>query len=236
MALKIISDPGCLGLIREHSLKERFSLFGYPDGVYSLLPNRFFRNWLDEEPTVGECSLGKGSGFGVGSWVKYDAGEQNLRIGRFVSGGLNLRFLLNGQHEMRTISTCVFGGFGNGLSSAPLPQYSDTVVRNDVWIGDETMILGGSTIENGCVIGARSLVPPNFRSEPYGVYGGSPVRLIRLRFAEKVCEALQELQWWEMPTSWIRANNSFFLIDMSFDEGMSLEAIAELRRRKLGAS
>ena len=66
------------------------------------------------------------------------------------------------------------------------PQYVDSIIKNDVWLGDEVMMLGGGIIENGCVIGARSLLPPNFRSEPYGIYAGSPARLIRFRFSENV--------------------------------------------------
>jgi len=46
----------------------------------------------------------------------YDAGIQNLHIGKFVAGGLRLRFLLNGQHEMRTISTEMFSVYGNGFT------------------------------------------------------------------------------------------------------------------------
>lgn len=72
--------------------------------------------------------------------------------------------LLNGQHESRTISTYMLSIAGMGLENAPPPQYSDSIVKNDVWIGDEVMMLGGG------IIGARSLLPPNFRSEPYGIY------------------------------------------------------------------
>src|SRR5690606_25441782 len=111
-------------------------------------------------------------------------GVQSLRVGRFVAGGLRLRFLLNGQHEMRTISTFMFSICGNGLRNVPPPQYEDSIIKNDIWIGDEVMMLGGGVIEDGCVIGARSLLPPNFRSEPYGIYAGTPARLIRFRFSE----------------------------------------------------
>jgi len=154
--------------------------------------------------------------------------EQHLAIGRFVSGGQRLRFVLNGQHDMRTISTYMFALAGMDLCNARPPQYADTVVRNDVWIGDEVMVLGGGIIENGCVIGARSLLPPNFRSEPYGVYAGSPAKLIRYRFSEKVRAALIELAWWEMPLSWIRDNNAMFLQDMTEDDEAALDIIAKL--------
>ena len=58
----------------------------------------------------------------MGSIVKYDAGIQSLRVGRFVAGGLRLKFLLNGQHEMRTISTAMFSVLGMGLKNATPPN------------------------------------------------------------------------------------------------------------------
>ncbi|WP_429837942.1 hypothetical protein [Burkholderia gladioli] len=121
----------------------------------------------------------------MGSIAKYDGGLQKLSLGKFVAGGLRLRFLLNGQHDMRTISTAMFSVFGDGLRNAPPPQYADTVIHNDVWIGDEALFLGGSVVESGCVIGARAVIPPNFRAEPYGVYVGSPAKLVRFRFPER---------------------------------------------------
>jgi len=165
--------------------------------------------------------------------VKYDGNHQSLRVGRYVSGGLRLRFLLNGQHDMTGISTCLFSALGQGLQSLPMPQYGDTVLKNDIWIGDEAMFMGGSCIENGCVIGARTVVPPNFKTEAYGIYAGSPARLIRFRFPEKVREALQELAWWELPLAWVKEHNNAFLMRIAeMDEGQVLEALQELQASK----
>ncbi|HMD70040.1 MAG TPA: hypothetical protein VKF41_01780 [Bryobacteraceae bacterium] len=97
------------------------------------------------------------------------------------------------------------------------------------------MMLGGGVVENGCIIAAQSRLSPNFRSEPYGVYGGAPARLIAFRFSEKIREKLLDLAWWEMPLQWIRENNDFFLLDLLADEGRSLEAIAQLKERKLAS-
>lgn len=226
--MQILTEDDFSGEVPDHPWAPQFAVMGYAEGGYSFFPHGFFRDWLDQEPTNGYFYIGRCSSVGVGSIVKYDAGAQHLAIGRFVAGGLRLRFLLNGQHEMKTISTYMFSIAGMGLQNAPPPQYGDTVVKNDVWIGDEVMVLGGSVIENGCVIGARSLLPPNFKSEPYGVYAGSPAKLIRYRFSEKVRAALVELAWWEMPLSWIRDNNAMFLQDMTEDEDAALEIIAGL--------
>lgn len=74
------------------------------------------------------------------------------------------------------------------------------------------MFLGGSTIENGCIIGARTLVPPNFKSEPYGIYVGSPARLVRFRFSERIREKLLELGWWDMSMPWLQKITAISLL------------------------
>ena len=94
------------------------------------------------------------------------------------------------------------------------------------------MFLGGSKIENGCVIGARTVVPSNFKSEPYGVYVGSPARLVRFRFSERIREKLLELEWWDMSMPWLQKNNDRFLVDLTADEGRSMEILTELLRAK----
>lgn len=227
--MQIVTEDDYIGVLSEHPVAGQFTVLGYADGTTSNFPHGFFRDWLDQEPQEGTCYIGRCSGFGVGSIAKYDGAQQSLGVGRFVAGGSRLRFLLNGQHEMRTISTYMFSVAGPGMLNGLPPQYGDTIIKNDVWIGDEVMVMGGSVIENGCVIGARSLLPPNFRSEPYGIYGGSPARLIRYRFTEKVRAALLDLAWWDMPLSWIRDNNALFVKDMTLDEDAALEIIAMLK-------
>ena len=230
--MQITTDPDYCGLAEDHAWAKQFTLLHYSQGGYSLIPHNFFRDWLDQEAQTGNFYIGKCSGFGVGSLVKYDAGLQSLRVGRFVAGGLRLQFLLNGQHESRTISTYMFSIAGQGLKNAPPPQYGDSIVKNDVWIGDEAMMLGGGIIENGCIVGARSLLPPNFRSEPYGIYAGTPARLIRFRFSDKVREALLNLAWWEMPMIWLRDNNDLFLHDLTTDDAKALAIIEELAQSR----
>lgn len=230
--VNISTEDDFVGVSDAHPLAKQFLVLEYEDGALTTIPHRFFRNWLDEEAQGGSFYIGRCSGFGVGSLVKYDAGAQSLCVGRYVAGGLRLRFLLNGQHETRTISTYMFCGQGMGLRNAPPPQYADSIIKNDVWIGDEAMMLGGGIIENGCIIGARSVLPPNFRSEPYGVYVGAPARLVRYRFSEQVRAALLDLAWWEMPLSWVRENNDFFLLDMTADDQQVLPVIASLRANR----
>lgn len=63
-------------------------------------------------------------------------------------------------------------------------QQSDikpVIIGNDVWIGANSIILKGSTLLNGCVIGANSLTNEKTTTEEYGIYAGSPIKFIKFR-------------------------------------------------------
>lgn len=233
--MNIDTEKDCMGVDSNHPMAKHFDVLTYKDGLFSTLPKGFFQDWLGMPSNVGTMSIGKCSGFGVGSIVKYDAGKQNLRVGRFVSGGLRLKFILNGQHETNTMSTSMFSYFHPELRNPQPPQYSDTIIKNDVWIGDEILMLGGGEINNGCIIGARSVLPPNFRSEPYGIYAGNPARLIRFRFSEKIIESLNDLAWWDHSdlVNWLRRINLYFLYDFNEDEAKTLDLLAEVKAIKM---
>lgn len=229
--MNISTEIDCCGIDHDNPLADKFTILKYGDGTFSTIPNGFFRDWLDQDVMQthgGVFYIGKCSGLGIGSVAKYDGIAQCLKIGRYVSGGLRVKFLLNGQHETRTISSYMFSVLNNGMSNVLPPQYADIVIKNDVWIGDGALFLGGAVIEDGCIIGARTVVPPNFKSEPYGVYAGSPARLIKFRFSEKVRNALIALAWWELPVEWIKCYNAGFLEDLTRDESQSLEMIENL--------
>lgn len=232
--MNIDTDSDCLGFDPNHPLANKFDVLVYRDGLFSTLPKNFFQNWLGDTSQIGTMHIGKCSGFGVDSLVKYDSDAQALHVGRFVSGGLRLKFILNGQHETRAMSTSILSFIHPALKSPTLPQYGHSVIKNDIWIGDEVMMLGGGTIENGCIIGARSLLPPNFTSEPYGIYVGSPARLVRFRFTDKVIESLLELAWWDAPdlANWLKRVNRYFLVDFTQDESKTLDLLAEVKAHK----
>ncbi|WP_083215119.1 acetyltransferase [Comamonas aquatica] len=234
--MNIQTEENFCGLDKKSPLSKNFNILRYEDGSMSTIPHGFFRDWLDNDlldAGFGDFYIGRCSGVGVGSVVKYDTATQSLKIGRYVAGGLRLKFILNGQHDMESISIAMLSFFADGLKNTPVPQYQDTVIKNDVWIGDEAMFLGGSVVENGCVIGARSLVPPNFKSEPYGVYVGSPARLVRFRFSEKIRELLLQLEWWNMPLNWLRVENDKFLLNLArMAEGAAIDVLQGLIESK----
>lgn len=52
----------------------------------------------------------------------------------------------------------------------------------------------GNTIPEGVVIGALSFVPPEFDLQPWSVYAGVPVRLIRPRNRDSVMQQVRQLE------------------------------------------
>ena len=60
-----------------------------------------------------------------------------------------------------------------------LPSKGGILIEDDVWIGANSVILDGSILRRGCVIGASSLVRGEV--EAYSVNSGNPLRKIAMR-------------------------------------------------------
>lgn len=90
-----------------------------------------------------------------------------------------------------------------------------TQIGSDVWIGSHVKISAGRglNIGHGAIIGTRSLVQKD--CEPFGVYVGTPARLIRFRFDEDIISQLLDLSWWEWRLDKIMRNKHFFEIDLA---------------------
>lgn len=59
------------------------------------------------------------------------------------------------------------------------PSRGGIIVEDDVWIGANTVVLDGAIIRRGVVIAAGSVVRGELAA--YGVYGGTPARLLKER-------------------------------------------------------
>jgi len=57
-----------------------------------------------------------------------------------------------------------------------LPGRGGIVIEDDVWIGANCVLLDGTVLRRGCVVGAGSLVRGELA--PYTVYGGQPLRVL----------------------------------------------------------
>ncbi|MBR1617247.1 antibiotic acetyltransferase, partial [bacterium] len=73
-----------------------------------------------------------------------------------------------------------------------IPQ---TIIKNDVWFGVDSVIKSGITIGNGAVIGANSYVREDVPD--FAVVGGCPAKIIKYRFDEKTQENILKSQYWK---------------------------------------
>jgi virginiamycin A acetyltransferase len=102
---------------------------------------------------------------------------------------------------MNAVSTFPFYIFEGFLKPIPplsdMPIKGDTVIENDVWIGQYSTIMPGVHIGSGAIIGANSTVGSDV--PPYSVVAGNPAKLIRKRFDDELIALLLEFKWWDRP-------------------------------------
>ena len=132
----------------------------------------------------------------------YPWSRDRLIIGRFCQIASGVEFVMNdANHQMNCVSTFPFYTLEGWNMEPPeaLPFKGDTVIGNDVWIGQNATILPGVQIGDGAIIGASSVVGSNI--PPYTIVAGNPARCIRRRFDEELIALLLEWKWWEKSVS-----------------------------------
>jgi len=133
---------------------------------------------------------------------------------------------MNGaNHRMDGITTYPFNIFGGGWERITptveqLPFKGDTVIGNDVWIGQNVTIMPGIKIGDGAIIAANSTVVKSV--EPYTIYGGNPANFIKKRFSDEKIEFLLKLQWWNWDEETIFNNLEMLTSETGLDQLMKL--------------
>ena len=123
-----------------------------------------------------------------------------LIIGKFCQIAAGVEFVMNGaNHQMNAVSTFPFYTL-EGWNMAPpamtdLPLKGDTVIGNDVWIGQNAVILPGVHIGDGAIIGAGSVVGSDVA--PYTIVAGNPAKVLRRRFDEELIHLMLQFRWWD---------------------------------------
>jgi len=117
-------------------------------------------------------------------------------FGRYCSIGRNVR-IINANHPMHFKSMHVF--FYNRtlhLCDRDLIEHIPLSVGNDVWIGDNVIVMPSVTsIGDGAVIGAGAVVHKSI--PPYAIVVGNPARVVRYRFSDATINELLASKWWE---------------------------------------
>ncbi|MEZ9819438.1 Vat family streptogramin A O-acetyltransferase [Shewanella sp. 10N.286.45.A1] len=187
----------------------------------------------DKSPMKGFPQVGylknyiKGDNIIVGDYTYYDDpdGPENfennvlyhfpfigdkLIIGKFCAIAKDVKFIMNGaNHKVSGFSSYPFQIFSNGWEkvmpkAGDLPFKGDTHIGHDVWIGYDATIMPGVTVGHGAIIASKSVVTKDVPA--YGVVGGNPAELIKLRFEQDIIKQLVDIAWWDWTAEKITAN------------------------------
>ena len=130
----------------------------------------------------------------------YPWNNDKLIIGKFCQIAAGVEFVMNGaNHQMNAVSTFPFytleGWNMDAPASEDMPMKGDTIIGNDVWIGQNAVILPGVHIGDGAIIGANSVVGTDV--EPYTIVIGNPAKVLRKRFDDELINLMLKWKWWD---------------------------------------
>lgn len=130
--------------------------------------------------------------------------ESRLMVGNYSSLALGATFLLGGEHPLDRPTTYPLRIRSNDSDQGAdgFPKFTpDTVVGSDVWIGANSIILGGRRVADGAVVAAGAVVTRDV--PPFAIVGGNPARVISYRLDERQRSSLLDLRWWDWPEAQI---------------------------------
>ena len=130
----------------------------------------------------------------------YPWSRDQLIIGKFCQIAAGVEFVMNdANHQMNTVTTFPFYTLEGWEMNTPIlsdmPFKGNTIIGNDVWIGQNAVILPGVHIGDGAIIGANSIVGSDV--EPYTIVVGNPSKELRKRFDKELIDMLLEFKWWD---------------------------------------
>ena len=181
----------------------------------AIFPISGFESMTNIRPTiknpniiVGDFSYFSGTDLESHVTHHYDFIGDKLIIGKFCQIAAGVEFVMNGaNHQMNAVSTFPFYIFPAWEKEAPplsdLPLKGNTVIGNDVWIGQNATILPGVHIGDGAIIGLDSVVASDVA--PYTIVAGDPAKPIRKRFDDELIDIMEKLKWWDKPIEEIKA-------------------------------
>ena len=130
----------------------------------------------------------------------YPWSRDNLIIGKFCQIAAGVEFVMNdANHKMNAVTTVPFytleGWEMNIPDPSEMPFKGNTVIGNDVWIGQNAVILPGVHVGDGAIIGANSVVGSDVA--PYTIVIGNPAKVLRKRFDDELIGLLLKFKWWD---------------------------------------
>ncbi|QXE19776.1 CatB-related O-acetyltransferase [Clostridium sp. 001] len=147
--------------------------------------------------------------FQIGDYSYINSGYlYACRIGKYCSIGNNVS-IGPGEHWLTKISTFPLNNLVFHIRDlSEFKPIQIVEIGNDVWIGNNAIILQGVKVGDGAVIAAGAVVTKDV--PPYAIVGGIPAKVIRKRFDDDTIEKLCTLAWWNHDKEWIQSNIKAF--------------------------
>ncbi|MGE7689363.1 CatB-related O-acetyltransferase [Lysinibacillus sp. NPDC097214] len=136
----------------------------------------------------------------------------NTKIGNFCSIADN-SIIGGASHPIEWVSTSPVFHEGinimrKNFSSHEYKTDKETIIGNDVWIGNNSLIKSGVFIADGAVIGMGSVLTKDVGA--YEIWAGNPAKFIRKRFSNEVIEKLNNTEWWNYSDSQLKEESINF--------------------------
>ncbi len=185
-----------------------------PVGIRFLVPPQVHALHAEialEPPCDVAAEVNLGEKFRIGAFTSLNGGFiKDVSIGRYCSFARDVQ-IGHGAHPTSWLSVsplqyntgnyrnwpeqaAALSGGADRIAPVPFQWWAHTTIGNDVWLGNHVIVKDGVTIGDGAVVGAGSVVTRDV--PPYAIVAGSPAKLIRFRFPDRVIERLLALQWW----------------------------------------
>jgi len=154
--------------------------------LWMLIPRAHPSFLIEDFVALAGCVVFPPAKFGYRSYSN-DSIFRQVEIGRYCSIGRRCS-IGAALHPTDLVST-------HSATYDERPMKQTTRIGNDVWIGDNVVILAGLSVGNGAVVGAGAVVTHDV--EPYSIVCGVPAREIRRRFPPGTIARLEDLHWWD---------------------------------------
>ncbi len=136
---------------------------------------------------VGNYSYGSIKIVGTNKYSK-------LIIGNICSIGGGAQFIMEAEHKANYISTYPFEQrLYNNYEKNECVSKGNIIIDDDVWIGQNAIVMSGVHIGQGAVVGAGAVVTKDV--PPYAIVCGVPAKVIKYRFNQNIIDELLKVDF-----------------------------------------